>query len=167
MTKFRRAALAAVLAVTLPLAACSRDDAAAPAPASSPVPTAVGGGSDIVLSPLAAADIDAAALPGELVCSFTGADGAVLLLARGDVASDAPALGVVKAAGHAERLAAPGGFGGMLRGATFAGRDMTVRIVLTGPPAGGGESPPRPATLGYRDADGAESAWPGQWTCGP
>jgi hypothetical protein len=181
-------ALAALMAAGLALGACSGGEGgdrsatpAAPAqpaaaapptppptpPPPEPNPTVGGDGSPIELSPLTAKDIEAAALTGELACAF-GAPGApTLLLARGDVASRDPAFGVVKAGDYVERVAAPGGFDGMAKGAVFSGRGKTIRIALTGPAIGGGESPPYPATLTYQRADGAERMFAGAWTCGP
>jgi len=126
-----------------------------------------GDGSAIDLQPLTAQDLDAETLAGELACSFSGGDDEVLLLARGNVASDDPAFGVVKVSGYVERVAAPGGFDGMLNGTSFAGRGKTVEIAVTGDPVGGGESPPSPATLTYDRADGARRTFPGHWNCGP
>ncbi|MFN4176563.1 hypothetical protein [Phenylobacterium sp.] len=140
----------------------------APAPPPpQPTPTVGGDGSAIELSPLTAKDIEAAALSGELACAFSTPGAPTLLLARGDVASRDPAFGVVKAGDYVERVAAPGGFDGMAKGAVFSGRGKTIRIALTGPAIGGGESPPRPATLTYQRADGAERVFVGAWTCGP
>jgi len=119
-------------------------------------------------SPLTAADIEGASLAGELACAFsTTPGGAPLLLARGDVASDAPARGVVKVGDYVEPVAAPGGFDGMLRGAKFSGAGKVVLVEPTGPATTGGESPPRPATLTYHRADGARRTFAGQWQCGP
>lgn len=180
--------LAATALAVLLLAGCSgSDDRAgetatavpataptpAPAPPASPPPPAEGAttggdGSAIVLSTLSAAEIGQAALPGELGCSFAAAGAAgPLLVAMGDVGSREPAWGVVKVGTYVERVAAPGGFDAMLKGATFSGAGKTVRIALTGPAVGGGESPPRPATLTYDRADGARRVFAGLWTCGP
>lgn len=161
-------------------AAAATANAAATVPAVSPGEPAdtatgntVGGdGSEIVLTGLSGPDIDGAKLSGELACSFTASgtttDRAVLLLARGNVGSKDAALGVVKVMDYVERIGAPGGYDGMLRGATFAGQGKTVRIALTGAaPSGGGESPPRAATLTYLRGDGASRVFPGAWTCGP
>jgi hypothetical protein len=126
-----------------------------------------GDGSAIDLQPLTAQDLAAETLAGELACSFSDGDDEVRLLARGNVASDDPAFGVVKVSGYVERVAAPGGFDAMLDGASFAGRGKTVVIEVTGPAQGGGESPPRPATLTYQRADGASRVFQGLWTCGP
>lgn len=128
--------------------------------------TVGGDGSAIELSPLTAEDVDSAVLPGELGCSFSTQDTA-LLLAKGDVASDEPGRGVVKVGSYVEPVAAPGGFDAMLAGATFTGAGKTVRIDVTGPAIGGGESPPRAATLTYDRADGARRSYAGQWQCGP
>jgi len=127
-----------------------------------------GDGSKIVLSPLSPQEIEGAALAGELGCSFAGTAGkAPLLLAMGDVASSAPARGVVKVGDYLEQVAAPGGFDGMLRGARFTGAGKTIDIDVTGAAPGGGESPPVAATLTYRRADGAQRQWVGWWQCGP
>ena len=83
------------------------------------------------------------------------------------MASDAPSRGVVKVGGYVEPVAAPGGFDAMLRGARFSGAGKVIRVELTGPAVGGGESPPNPATLTYQRADGAERTFAGQWQCGP
>lgn len=137
------------------------------APAGGPQATTIGGdGSAIRLDPLQAQDIADAQLPGELACGFVQAE-AVLLHAAGMVASDDPALGIVKPAGVVEQVRAPGGFDGLLADPVFTGRGTTIRIVLTGPAAGGGESPPRPATLTVLRADGASRRFEGQWQCGP
>jgi hypothetical protein len=139
------------------------------APAESPTasPTVGGDGSAIQLSPLASADLQAEPLQGELACSFATGDAAPLLFAQGNVASKEAAQGVVKVGNYVERVAAPGGFDGMLKGAVFTGAGKTIRITLTGPAIGGGESPPRPATLTYDRADGASRTIAGRWTCGP
>jgi hypothetical protein len=144
--------------------------APAPAPAAVAVPapgeTVGGDGSEIRLSGLTEADLKANPLSGELACGFS-AKGALLLTAKGAVASKDAAFGLVKVGDYVERVGAPGGFDGMLKGATFSGAGKTVIIALTGPATGGGESPPSPATLTYQRADGAERVYAGTWTCGP
>ncbi|MDP2212517.1 hypothetical protein [Phenylobacterium sp.] len=181
MIWFRPAIRFSPFAVVLALAACSpgaEEDtptptpspAEAPATAAPPGPDAetVGGdGSAIDLQVLTTEDLSAETLPGELTCSFSGADDQLLLLARGDVASGEPAVGVVKVSGYVERIAAPGGYDAMLDGANFAGRGKTVLVEVTGPAQGGGESPPRPGALTYQRADGASRLFQGLWTCGP
>ena len=126
-----------------------------------------GDGSEITLNALTEEDMREADLPGELGCSFTTADGKVLLIAMGNVASSDAAQGVVKVAGYVERVSAPGGFDGMTAAPTFSGKGKTVHIEVTGEPTEGGESPPRPATLTYDRADGAQRDWRGEWRCGP
>ena len=138
--------------------------AAAPAPSGA---TSGGDGSQITLSALSASEIEKAELTGELGCSFSSANASPLLVAKGNVASKDPAFGLVKIGGYAERVAAPGGFDAMAKGATFSGRGTTIRITLTGPATGGGESPPRPATLTFDRADGAQRSFIGRWECGP
>lgn len=146
----------------------------APVPAALPGNTAdgetVGGdGSAITLSALTEADINGAKLAGELACSFarTGGHADTLLLAKGNAGSKDPAVGLVKIGDYVETVRAPGGFDGMLRGATFNARGTTVRITPSGEAKGGGESPPRPADLLVQRADGASRTFPGTWTCGP
>jgi len=174
------------LATVLGLAACSREEATAPvAPAGTTAPPApaaaapepktpapgsptVGGdGSAIELSALSANDIEAAKLPGELGCAFSTDAAAPLMVVMGNVASKEPSQGVVKVLDSVERVAAPGGFDAALKGATFAGAGKTIRITLTAPATGGGESPPIPATLTYDRADGASRTFVGRWECGP
>jgi len=146
----------------------TRTPAATPAP--EPTPDAgqtVGGdGSQIQLSELTLADLQANPIQGELACGFN-AGGALLLSAQGHVASKDAAQGLVKVTGYVERIAAPGGFDGMVKGATFTGQGKTVVIAVTGKATGGGESPPNPATLTYQRADGASRVFTGTWTCGP
>ncbi len=126
-----------------------------------------GDGSEITLNALTEEDMRQAGLPGELGCSFTTENGEVLLIAMGNVASSDAAQGVVKVAGYVERVSAPGGFDGMTASPTFSGKGKTVHIEVTGEPTEGGESPPRPATLTYDRADGAQRDWRGEWRCGP
>jgi hypothetical protein len=173
----------AALAMTAALAGCEAREPAKPTepappvaaapPPSTPAPTPAqettgGDGSPILLNPLTAAEITDAKLGGELGCTFaTGGTAAPLLVAMGDVGSKDAAMGVVKVAGYVERVATPGGFDAMLKGATFSGQGKTLVLALTGPATGGGESPPTPATLTYQRADGASRTFVGQWTCGP
>ena len=189
MTRQRLTMVWAFVAAGLALAACSdqasQEQAASkpPAaigsetrtPATPPPATAAeqasgstigGDGSEIQLSELTSADMQANPTQGELACGFA-ANGATLLTAQGNVASKEPAQGLVKVGDYVERIAAPGGFDGMLKSATFTGAGKTILIAVTGPATGGGESPPRPATLTYQRADGASRVFPGTWTCGP
>lgn len=176
---------------TVLLAACTpTNDAAAPAagvPAIVPTPAAAdavtpepavpapvvasgtigGDGSQIVLDALGEADLGNAHLAGELACSFSEDDQSPLLYAVGVVGSQAPAQGIVKVAGYVEPVRAPGGFDGMTQNPTFTGQGKTIRIEETGAAIGGGESPPRPATLTYLRADGASRTIEGRWQCGP
>lgn len=170
----------------LALSACSQSEPAkppesaavappasvAPEPPVAAVPEApsgtIGGdGSQIELSALTATDLDANKLEGELACSFSTPALSPLVIARGDVASKDAAFGLIKVGDYVERMAAPGGYDGMLKGAVFSGQGKTVTIAITGPATGDGESPPRPATLTYDRADGAKRVFPGLWTCGP
>lgn len=178
----RAASVAALLA--LALAACSPQPAATPsepaastpiapgvpaAPASpEPAATVGGDGSAITLNPLSSADLQSAALQGELGCSFSTPTASPLLVAMGVVASKEPAQGVVKVGDYVERVATPGGFDAMSKGSVFTGQGKTVTIARTGAaPVGGGESPGYPATLTYDRADGAKLVLTGLWTCGP
>lgn len=184
-------ALAVAMVSTMLLAACSpaENDAqveadvpgVAPTPvaagemasqATTPAPVAAAGtiggdGSDIQLDLLTETDVSGAALAGELACSFSTGDAQPLLLAKGVVASDDPAQGIVKVAGYVEPVRAPGGFDGMTNNPTFTGQGKTILIQETGAAIGGGESPPRPATLTYQRADGASRTFEGRWQCGP
>lgn len=137
-------------------------------PAAAPAATVGGDGSAITLTALSSADLQSAALQGELGCSFSTPAASPLLVAMGVVASKAPAQGVVKVLNSVERVTAPGGFDAMSKGAAFVGQGKTVTISLTGAaPVGGGESPGYPATLTYDRADGAKLTLLGLWTCGP
>ncbi|WP_091742970.1 hypothetical protein [Phenylobacterium immobile] len=138
-----------------------------PPPPPRPTATVGGDGSSIELSALTGADIHDNRLDGELACSFSTPTASPLVIARGDVGSQDAAFGLIKVAGYVERMAAPGGFDGMLPGAVFTGQGKTVTVALTGPATEGGESPPRPAILTYDRADGAKRIFPGLWTCGP
>ncbi len=129
--------------------------------------TGGGDGSPIVLDALQAQDIDAAGLPGELACVFLDGEGAPLLRAAGNVASEDPAVGIVKLGGVTEMIRAPGGFDGMLDDPTFSARGLTIAIRVTGASIGDGESPPRPATMTLQRADGASRSIDGRWECGP
>lgn len=148
-----------------PSAAVDAVPPAMPAPAAGA--TVGGDGSAISLSPLSAAEIEAAKLSGELACSFAIGDAAPLLVANGHVASPDPAFGLIKIGDYVERVAAPGGFDAMAKGTTFSGRGTSIRIALTGAATGTGESPPRPATLTFDRADGARRVFDGRWACGP
>lgn len=165
---------APVAAVADDESAADRQDVAQPPPpagthanATPGTGATIGGdGSEIQLGVLDAQDVAQAQLAGELSCAFVHDDGA-LLHAAGNVASVDPALGVVKVSGVVERVRAPGGFDGILEDPVFTGRGLTLRIRSTGPAIGGGESPPRPATLTYLRADGASRSFGGRWQCGP
>lgn len=185
----RRVAVFALALSSLGIAACSRDPAppadaatssqrvpgpvAALEPSTSregpaPAGATIGGdGSPIALQALAPDDVAAANLGGELGCVFVDRDGAPLLHAMGVVASDDPALGIVRIAGVVETVRAPGGYDGMLADPVWSAPGMTIRISVTGVAQGGGESPPRPATLTVLRADGATRGIDGQWQCGP
>lgn len=125
-----------------------------------------GDGSPITLAALSSGDLQDAQLFGELRCVFAATAGQ-LLVAGGNVGLADPAVGVVKVGGYVEPVSAPGGYDGMLKGATFVGQGKTIRVAPTGPAVGGGESPARPATLTFERADGASRTFPGRWTCGP
>ncbi|MFN7024479.1 MAG: hypothetical protein ACK4QP_08135 [Pseudorhizobium sp.] len=106
-------------------------------------------------------------MTGELGCSFQTEDNSTILYAMGIVGSSEPAQGVVKISGEVEPVGAPGGFNGMIKGASFTGRGKTIDIAITGAAMGGGESPALPATLTYQRADGASRSIDGSWQCGP
>lgn len=143
--------------------------AAAP-PAIQPVdiPTRGGDGSPIELTVLSEADVGGAKLAGELGCSFAAdATAQPLLIAKGNVASQDPARGIVKVGTTIETISANGGFDAIAKGTNFFGKGLQLRVALTGPAQGGGESPPRPATLTANRADGAVRVFAGLWQCGP
>ncbi|MBN9320005.1 MAG: hypothetical protein J0I28_10000 [Caulobacterales bacterium] len=122
----------------------------------------------VSLAPLTEGDITEHPLAGELGCSFTNAQGDLVLLAKGDVGSTAPAQALAKSSVAIDRLTAPGGYDGITGGATFTGPDKTLTVAIKGPAIGGGESPPRPAALTYaRPNNGASQTFEGRWTCGP
>lgn len=141
-----------------------------PPPAIKPtnVPTRGGDGSPIELAALTEADVGGAKLKGELACSFADEEGAQpILLAQGDVASQEPSRGIVKVGDTVEPISANGGFDAMAKGTKFFAEGLELRVALVGPAAGGGESPPRPATLTADRADGAQRVFAGLWQCGP
>ncbi|WP_156170551.1 hypothetical protein [Luteimonas sp. FCS-9] len=194
--RFARAVALGLVSGSL-LAACSSGDDVpagaqppdAPAPAARPAPpsapetpapaadtasapageggTVGGDGSQIELGGLSEQEVGDAALEGELACSFSQNGAPPLLFAKGSVGSGDPSQGVVKVGSYVEPVRAPGGFDGMTSNPTFSGQGKTIRIVETGTAVGGGESPPRPATLTYLRADGASRTFEGQWQCGP
>ena len=134
------------------------------------VPTRGGDGSPIELAALTETDVGDAKLKGELACSFADGDeeGAQpILLAQGDVASEEPSRGIVKIGDTIETVSANGGFDRMAKGTKFYAKGMELRVAPTGPAQGGGESPPRPATLTADRADGARRVFAGLWQCGP
>ncbi|MDK2760367.1 MAG: hypothetical protein KYX64_03300 [Sphingopyxis sp.] len=179
-----RSLLISATTISLALAACSgptetatapsassEDKAAQPAvPAIKPVdiPTRGGDGSPIELAALSEADVSGAKLKGAQACSFA-ADAAArpILLAQGDVASTEPSRGIVKVGDTIAPASANGGFDAMAKGTKFFSKGLELRVSLVGPAeAGGGESPPRPATLTADRADGAQRVYAGLWRCG-
>ncbi len=143
-------------------------DAGPPAIKPADEPTRGGDGSPIELAALGDADLTGAGLKGELGCSFAAdAAAAPILVAKGNVASQDPARGVVKIGDATASIAAPGGYDAMADGANFFTEGLQLRIALTGAAQGGGESPPRPATLTLNRADGARRVIAGLWQCGP
>lgn len=143
-------------------------DMAPPAIKPTDVPTRGGDGSPIELAMLSEADVSGANLEGELACSFAAEEGAQpILLAQGDVASQDPSRGIVKVGDTIETVSANGGFDAMAKGTKFFAKGLELRVALTGPAQGGGESPPRPATLTADRADGAQRVFAGLWQCGP
>lgn len=160
--------LARTIAIALLAGMLAAGCAPAGEPPAPPSGATVGGdGSEIALETLTASDVEGAGLSGELVCSFLAGEDLPILYATGIVASDEPAQGIVKVSGYVERIGAPGGFSGMLDDPVFTGQGKTIGIAVTGPAQGGGESPPRPATLTYERADGASRGIEGLWQCGP
>lgn len=184
-----RAPLVSAAMIAVVLAACSppadQDAAKAPADSSKAVvdagppaikpadePTRGGDGTPIDLAALADADLNGAALKGELGCSFaTAASAPPILVAKGDVGSQDPARGIVKIGDTIASIAAPGGYDAIADGANFFADGLQLRIALTGAATGAApgatESPPRPATLTLNRADGARRVIAGLWQCGP
>ncbi|MDO9369667.1 MAG: hypothetical protein Q7T68_13950 [Sphingopyxis sp.] len=155
-------------AVTPEEAAKAAADAAPPPIKPTDMPTRGGDGSPIELATLGEADLNGAKLAGELGCSFSAdATAQPLLIAKGNVASRDPARGIVKVGTAVEAISANGGFDAMAKGTKFFAKGLELRIALTGPAQGGGESPPRPATLTADRADGAQRVFAGLWQCGP
>lgn len=143
-------------------------EAAPPVIKPTDIPTRGGDGSPIELAALTEADLSGARLDGELGCSFAADAGSQpILIAKGDVASSDPARGIVKGGSTVETVSANGGFDAMAKGTQFFGKGVQLRVALTGPAQGGGESPPRPATLTADRADGAQRVYAGLWQCGP
>ena len=150
--------------------AADQNAASTPPPAVKPVdiPTKGGDGSPVELAVLTEGDISEARLSGELGCSFAAdASTPPILMAMGNVGSNDPARGIVKVGDVVERVAAPGGFDGMVRGARFTGKGLQLLVAPTGVATAGGESPPVPATLTADRADGAVRVFAGLWQCGP
>lgn len=185
--KYLRAHVLPVTVAALALAACSQSAEqkapvasgdgvtdVAPTEAAPPpikpvdLPTRGGDGSPIDLTSLSDTDLTGAKLKGELGCSFA-ADAAAqpILIAKGDVASTEPARGIVKVGDVIETISANGGFDAIAKGTKFFAKGLQLRVALTGPAQGGGESPPRPATLTADRADGAQRVFAGLWQCGP
>lgn len=159
--------IAVALFAGLMLSGCSAGEEPATPPANSQGATVGGDGSEIGLDDLTESDLKSVALTGELGCSFQAEDNSTILYAMGIVGSSEPARGVVKVSGEVEPVGAPGGFDGMIKGASFTGRGKTIDIAITGAAMGGGESPALPATLTYQRADGASRSIVGSWQCGP
>ncbi len=149
--------------------AADKTAAASPPPIKpADIPTKGGDGSPIELVDLGEADLSGAKLAGELGCSFVAdATARPILTAKGNVASSDPARGIVKLGTTIETVSASGGFDAIARGTKFYGKGIDLRVALTGPATGGGESPPRPATLTADRADGAQRVYAGLWQCGP
>jgi hypothetical protein len=170
---------------SLALAACS-EPATDPAPAEAtpaPAPAARGAAAagepaealNLAVQELTPADIERAALNGELACSFApGLGGETLFLGHGNVDDAAGATGVIKLPDGVRVLAmdARGGFSAMSRGARFAGQDVAVAFALAGAdklpeePQVAEESPAHPATMTVRSAQ-SEIAIQGVFECGP
>jgi hypothetical protein len=141
---------------------------AVPAIKPTDVPTHGGDGSPIELAALTETDVGGAKLKGELACSFAADEAAQpILIANGDVASSDPSRGIVKVGDTIEAVSANGGFDAMAKGTKFFSKGLQLRVALVGPAPGGGESPPRPATLTADRADGAQRVFAGLWRCGP
>ena len=128
-----------------------------------------GDGSEISLEPVTGTDIPA--IPGELGCAFTSADGQTLLVAKANVGDDATPNAAVNNGGYGEALASTqtGGFGALeTDGAKFAGRGLTITLTTDGPAGNSAtEVTTRPAEMLVQRGDGAERTYQGDWSCGP
>lgn len=147
------------------------DPGGAPQAGSTTSPTTGGDGSAIMLSQLDQADIEANPIEGELACSFSpdGSDG-LYILARGFVADDSRAQGLVKIGDHVQRIVSSedGGYDGMIDGASFGSQGITMEVTLTSDEGVGRfEAPVMPAQLLLQRGDGTERVISGTWTCGP
>lgn len=117
---------------------------------------------------LTAEDIADAELPDELACGFADRGGNTLLYASGNAESSEDAVGLMKIAGAAERLSAPGGFNALVRGPTLAGSRFTVIVrPQDASAATSGESSSRRASMTWSREGEANSSIDGTWTCGP
>ena len=143
-------------------------DAGPPAIKPAGEPTRGGDGTPIELATLGETDVAGARLKGELGCSFA-ADAATppILVAKGNVATQDPARGIVKVGNTIASIAVTGGYDAIVDGANFFSEGLQLRVALTGAAPGDGESPPRPATLTLNRADGARRVIAGLWQCGP
>lgn len=128
-----------------------------PTPSPAPVP----------LTPLTARDSAGELLKGELACSFVDDPGRVLLIARGDVASDAEATAIINPGDRIAALSMPGGYDAMAGGGVFRGEGVSARVVAAERAIGDGESPPRAAGLTVTQRGRAPIRVSGRWTCGP
>ncbi len=126
---------------------------------------------NLAIQALTPADLEQAAIAGELACSFApGPGGEMLFLGRADVRPEAGAQGVVKLPEGIRVLAmdATGGFQAMNGAARFIGDGVSVEFALTGgqTPQGVAQSPAFPATMTVRSGDDA-IAVQGIFECGP
>lgn len=149
------------MALLSALAGCSAEDET-PQAQDAPSAASTERAASARLAPLTETDITEAKLPGELVCTFS-AKGHAYLYVAGDVASRGDAQGVVKLADSVVAVQTPGGFDGMLQGATFKGDQLAIEIKLTGAALGGGESPHHAATATYLLKDNPSRPLEGRW----
>jgi len=154
-----RYVLCAALAVLA--AACgdngASDDVPPPAP---PITT-------VALEPLAGTDVQGQ-LDGELGCSFTVGDD-VLIIAMGNVDPTDVSEALAKREGRVEELdaTAPGGYDGMVEGASFSGGDLSIEVQTDLRNETGNEQVAYAARLTVSQTDGALRTYNGAWTCGP
>lgn len=163
---------AALLAALL-LVGCSGESPPAGSPPLPPVEeeaatTRGGDGSAITLNTLKAEHVTS--LTGEQGCSFVDTnDGQTLLVAKGDVVPDERAFAVINHSGEIENLSTKdsGGYDGMVEGATFVGRGLTLRVTTDQERPGPTERVRHSASMLVQRADGASRTYRGNWTCGP
>ncbi|MGB5779347.1 hypothetical protein [Allopontixanthobacter sediminis] len=154
--------------LALALAACAPDPSPEPTdPATSAAGPEIPEGT-FLLSPLSAAEIEAANLPQELGCAFeTGDD--ILLAAKAYVGENQRGLGVMKINGFTEAVQTPhtGGFGTMSDRGEFEGRGLTVDVEPSGDNLAEMEGSRYDAQMTVTRVGADDQVIDGIWSCGP